>query len=212
MANQQWVSLLVPSNSQATGAGTAFTSAASGNAVLSPQTSVANQDVAVVNQPGQYLGWYAGMLIRVTARGFFSPTTTTGTLTFLLSANKNNSTAPGSQTTLATANGITTGATAITGIQFKIEALIRCTSIASSGNTVSTQGELILGNSGAAVPANPIALTGTSGVGPLFLPNASGETAAAIDTTQNYGINLRCTTTAASGTVQCTQWLVEALN
>ena len=213
MAVQQWVSLLNPDLPPGySGAGALFTMAASGNAVLSPQTSVASQDVSQVNAAGTYLGWRVGLLIRVTALGFFTTNTTTGTLTIFLAANKGNSTAAASQTTIITPVGITTGTTAITGIQWELTAIIRCTNVASSGNTVAAQGKLIIGNQGAAVPANPSALTATAGSGPFFMPNASGETATALDTTQPYGINCHCTTTAASGSVQCTQWLVEALN
>jgi hypothetical protein len=210
VANQQWVSLLNPGITP-TGPGATFTEAASTTAVLSPQTSVSNQDFAVVQAAGQYLGWYVGMLIRVTAAGWLTTNSTTGTLTLSLRANKTNSTAPASNTVLATANGITTGTTPITGIQFEVNAISRCTAIASSGNTVSTQGGLTLFNSGAAVPANPIALTGTAGL-LLPMPNISGETAAAVDTTQLQGIQLCATSTAASGTIACTQWLVEVLD
>lgn len=209
MANQQWVSLLNPGIT-ATGPGATFTESAT-TVALSPQTSASNQDYAVVQAAGQYLGWYAGMLIRVTASGFITTNTTTGTLTISLRANKNNSTAASSNTVLATANGITTGTTAITGIPFAVNAIIRCTAVASSGNTVSTQGELMVYNSGAALAANPIALTATAGIA-LSMPNSAGETAAAVDTTQLQGIQLCATATAASGSIACTQWLVETLD
>jgi hypothetical protein len=42
-------------------------------------------------------------------------------------------------------------------------------------------------------------------------PNASGETASAVDTTQIQGLSLRGTLAGANATVVCTQWLVEAL-
>jgi hypothetical protein len=212
VANQQWVSLLNPGLAPS-GPGAVFTMAASTTAALSPQTSVANQDFALVQAGGQPYGWYPGMLIRVTARMLLTTSTTTGTLTFSLRANKNNATAPASNTVLATAVGITTGSTAVTGIQCKLEAIIRCTAVASSGNTVSTQGELTLFNNLAAVPANPVALNASPPPGfSLPLPNISGETAAAVDTTQPQGLQLCATSTAASGSVQCTQWLVEALD
>jgi hypothetical protein len=210
MASQSWVSLL-NGGLTSSGPGTTWTEAASTTAVISPQTSVANQDFAVAQAGGQPLGWYTGWLIRVTARGWITTNTTTGTLTVSLRANKNNATAPASNTVLATCVGITTGTTAITGIQYQLDALIRCTGVASSGNTVSTQGTLFLGNSGAGVPASPIALTASAGM-TLPMPNISGETAAAVDTTQLQGIQLCATGTAASGTIACTQWLVEALN
>jgi len=210
MASQAWVSLL-NGGLASSGPGATWTEAASTTAVLSPQTSVTNQDYAVAQAGGQPLGWYPGWLIRVTARGWITTNTTTGTLTVSLRANKNNATAPASNTVLATCNGLTTGATAVTGIQYELHALIRCTNVASSGNTVSTQGTLFIGNSGAGVPANPIALTASAGM-TLPMPNISGENPAAVDTTQLQGIQLCATGTAASGTIACTQWLVEALN
>lgn len=209
MAGQIWVSLL-SSGLNPTGPGTLFTESAA-TAVISPQTSATNQDYALVQAGGQQGGWYTGMIIRVTASGFFTTSTTTGTLTYSIRANKNNSTAAASNVVLATAVGITTGTTAITGIQWIAEVIIRCTNVASSGNTVSTQGRLTLFNSGAGVPANPIALTAGTGMC-LPMPNISGETAAAVDTTQPQGIQMCATATAASGTTQCTQWLVESMS
>lgn len=210
MANQQWVSLLNPGLTS-TGPGALFTMATTTTAALSPQTSTANQDYAVVQAGGQPYGWYPGMLIRVTGRGFLTVNSTTGTLTVSLRANKNNAVAAASNTVLVTAVGLTTGATPVTGIQWEIEALIRCTAVASSGNTVSAQGSWTIFNSGAAVPANPLALTGSTALD-FPMPNISGETAAAVDTTQPQGIQVCATSTAASGSIQCTQWLVEALS
>ena len=207
MPYQSWSGLINGGNPATTGAGTALATATT--AALSPQASAANQDVAVVQAAGQPYGWYPGLVLRVEARGFLTTTATSTTATIFLRANKTNG---GTFVTLATPVGITTGTTAITGIQWEVNALIRCTAIASSGNTVSTMGKIVLGNSGAGTPANPIALTGTSGVGPLFMPNASGETAAAVDTTVFQGIQLAGTLAGANATVQCTQWAVEALD
>ena len=120
-------------------------------------------------------------------------------------------TAPASNVVLCTTVGQTTGTTAVTGIQWECEALIRCTAVASSGSTVSTQGTWTLFNSGAAVPANPLTLTSSTALD-FPMPNISGETAASVDTTQPQGIQMCATGTASSGRIQCTQWLVEALN
>jgi len=211
VAGQSWVSLLNPGLTS-TGPGALFTMASGPvTAALSPQTSVANQDYAVVPAGGQLYGWYPGMLIRVTGRGFLTVNSTTGTLTASLRANKNNATAASANTVLATAAGLTTGATPVTGIQWELEALIRCTGVASSGNTVSTQGSWTLFNSGAGLPANPLALTGSTALD-FPMPNSGGETAVAVDTTQPQGIQFCATSSAVSGSIQCTQWLVEALN
>lgn len=203
---QAWVNCIT-GGVHASGAGTNLTTAAT--ATISPcQAGVLTSDVAVINAAP--IGWQVGTLIRVTARGFLTTTTTSTTATIFLAANKGN--AGSTYVTLATPNGITTGTTAITGIPWELEATSRCTAVAPSGNTVSTQGKLTLGNQGAALAANPSALTATAGMGPLFLPNASGETAAAVDTTQVQGICCRATLAGATATVALTQWVVEVLD
>lgn len=202
MANQQWVSLLTPSTPQAAGAGAAVTTATT--ATLSPVRGDTG-DVAQVNAEGQYLGWYPGMAMRVTARGFLTTSTTTGTATFLLASRVGN--AGSTYITLATTAALTTGSTAFTGIQWWLHAAIRCTAVATSGNTLAAQGEMRFGPTTA---AQTIGTNTTEQA--LYLPSASGETASAVDTTQMQGISLRVTTSTALGTVQLTQWLVEALN
>src|ERR1700733_8721337 len=111
MANQSWVSLINGGNATSIGAGTALSTATT--ATISPcQAGALTADVAVVNPAGQYLGWYAGMLIRVTAYGFLTTTSTSTTATLLLAANKNNA----AYTTIGTTVGITTGTTVLTGV------------------------------------------------------------------------------------------------
>lgn len=203
MANQNWMSLLQPSQHLWSGAGTVMNTATT--ATLSPRPTPNTADYNVFVPAG---GFYQGMLIRVTARGFLTTVATSGTLTFFLASNIGNTGT--TYVTLASTVGITTGTTIITGIQWKYEALVRCTAVATSG-TLATQGEFYLGNSGAAVPANPIALTATPGM-LIPTPNISGETAATVDTTQTQGIALRCTQATSTCTVQLTQWLVEYLD
>lgn len=214
MASQAWVSLL-NDGIASSGPGATYTEAAS-TAALSPQTSASsNADYAVVGAGYQPGGWYPGLLIRVTARGWKTFSTTTGTLTISLRANKANAVAAASNTVLATTPGLTTGTTALTGIQWKLEALLRCTAIAATGNTVSAQGEF--GFQGVTTAplqmANPFVMTAIASESfAVPMPLASGETAAAVDTTVFQGIQLCATGTAASGTIACTQWLVEALD
>jgi hypothetical protein len=205
MANQSWVSLLNPASPQASGAGTALNSAAT--ATISPVTGGASaSDVAQVQPGGQPYGWYPGLLVRVTARGFITTTATSTTLTFLLASRVGNS--GSTYVTLATASGVATSTTVMTGAPWKLEALVRCTAVATSGNTVSTEGELYVSQQ----PTTSQTLnTASAGVN-LYLPNASGETAAAVDTTQLQGLSMRATLAGANATVQLTQWLVEALD
>jgi hypothetical protein len=201
MSNQNWVSLLIPGTPQASGAGAALSTATT--ATLSATTG-SGADVAQVNQEGQYQGWYIGMLVRWTARGYITTTATSTTFTPLLAARVGNT--GSTYVTLVTASAITTPAAANTGIQWKLEALSRCTNVATSGATVSTQGEFSVG----ALAAQTI-LTATAQIW-VAMPNASGETAASVDTTQLQGLSMRGTLAAANATVQLTQWLVEALN
>jgi hypothetical protein len=201
MANQQWVSLLTPSTPQAAGAGTALTTATT--ATVSPVRGDGG-DVAQVNAEGQYLGWYTGMIVRLTARGFITTTATSTTATFLVASRVGNT--GSTYVTLATSAGLATGTGAVTGIQWKLEGLVRCTAVATSGSTLSTQCDMHF--------YNPAAQTiGTTAWGiDLCLPNASGETAATVDTTQMQGLSMRATLAGANATIQLTQWIAETLN
>lgn len=213
MANQSWVSLVNAGNSTSLGSGTALATAAT--ATISPcQQPTTNllTDVAQVNAAGQPLGWYPGLLVRVTAYGTLTTTGTSTTATLFLASNK----ASGTYVTLATAVGITTGTTVITALNWKMEANILCTGVASSGATVNTQGNLNLFFTPSGTPAltaNPVALTLTTPPGySLALPNSGGPTAASVDTTSAQGICLRGTLAGANATIQCTSWVVEALD
>lgn len=211
MANQSWVSLLNGGNSTSIGSGTALATATT--ATISPcQAGALTTDVAQVNAAGQPLGWYPGMLIRVTAYGTLTTTSTSTTATLFLASNKN---AGSTFVTLATAVGITTGTTVLTSVNWKLEANIWCTAVNSSGSTVDTQGSLnfFFTPNTPALTANPVALTLTTPPGfGLALPNSGGPTAASVDTTSVQGIALRGTLAGANATLLCTSWVVETLD
>lgn len=206
MASQNWVSLLNPGSPQASGAGAPITTTITAGTTISPVTG-STADVAQVQPAGQPYGWSPGLVIRITAQGFITTTATACNYTFLLAARVGN--ANTTYITLATTATITGTTTALTGLPWTLTGLIRCTAIATSGNTVSTQGQLSMTHNTTAPSLNA-----TSGSVDLsaYLPAGSGETAAAVDTTQLQGISLRATTSTAQGTVQLTQWLVEALD
>lgn len=212
MANQSWVSLINAGNPASLGSGTSLSTATT--ATISPCIAGAlTTDVAQVNAGGLPLGWYPGMLIRVTAYGTLTTTGTSTTATLFLSSNKN---AGGTFVTLATAVGITTGTTVISALNWKLEANVLCTAVVSSGASVSTQGNLNLFFTPSGTPAltaNPVALTLTTPPGySLALPNSGGPTAASVDTTSTQGICLRGTLAGANATIACTSWVVEALD
>lgn len=204
MAYQDWVSL-VNDGLQANAAGAVLNTAAT--ATISPVggTSAFGDGASVAGGalPG---GWYPGMLVRYTARGFLTTVASSGTLTFTLAARLGNT--GSTYVTLASSAALTTGTTVITGLQWELRGLSRCTAIASSGNTISTQGALYLATNVTA----PTLVTPPVNVIKLPLPSASGETAAAVDTTQLQGLSLRCAQATSTCTVQLTQWLVEGLN
>jgi hypothetical protein len=202
MPYQSWAGLLNPS-AQLTGAGAILSTATT--ATISPQyTGATGTLLDVPVQPGgQPLGFYPGLVLRVRARGYLTSTGTSTTATILLAANANNA---GTYTTLATSAGFATGTGAITGGQWILDGFIRCTNVATSGNTISTQAEMSV----APVAAQTFG-TASPGLN-ICLPNASGETAAAINTTQLQGIALRATLAGANATIACTQWIVEALD
>jgi hypothetical protein len=213
VANQSWVSLINGGNPSSIGAGTALSTATTAtiSPCVSPTTNLLN-DVAQVNAAGQPLGWYPGMLIRVTAYGTLTTTSTSTTATLELAANK----AAGTYVVLASAVGLTTGTTVLTNVNWKLEANIWCTAIAQSGNTCDCQGNMNLFFTPGATPAltaNPVALTLTTPPGfSLALPNSGGPTASAVDTTCAQGIALRGILAGANATIQCTSWVVEALD
>jgi hypothetical protein len=197
VANQNWVSLLTPAQHVWSGAGTALNTAATATISPLPTPNTADYNGFV---PGS--SFYQGMLIRVLARGLLTTTGTSTTLTVFLGSNIGNTGT--TYVTLATTTGLTTGTGAVTGLQWKLEALIRCTSVATSG-TLATQGELSFNTS---VPGGPAAIAANTMTLPM--PNASGETAATVNTTQTQGIALRATLAGANATIQCTQWMLEA--
>ena len=196
MPYQGWTQLLNSDSPWQTTVGTALSTATT--ATVSPQAPTA-KDFAVATS---YL--YPGAVLRLTAQGLLTTTGTTTTATIFAAAGA-------TPTTLATPVGITTGATIISGIQWWMLLMCRIVATASTGTTIQSQGWLNLGNSGAAVPANPIALTATPGM-TLPMPNASGETAAAIDTTVAMPVMIRGTLAGANATIQCTQFFIEHMD
>lgn len=196
MPYQGWTQLLNSDAPWQTTVGTALSTATT--ATVSPQAPTA-KDFSVATS---YL--YPGAVLRLTAQGLLTTTGTTTTATIFAAAGA-------TPTTLATPVGITTGATIITGIQWWMLLYCRIVAVASTGNTIQSQGALTMGNSGAAVPANPIALTATPGMR-LPMPNASGETAAAIDTTIAMPMMIRGTLAGANATIQCTQFFIEHMD
>jgi hypothetical protein len=204
MSNQNWVSLINAGN---TGPGTALVTGTTKTTISPCQAGALTADVALVNPAGQPLGWYAGLLIRVSARFYITTTATASNLTFTLESNKGNT---GTYVIMASTGAIVGTTTVLTGLQCKFEAWLRCTAIAASGNTILASGEVEIPNNATVPTINGV----TNGVllkAPM--PQASGETASAVDTTSLQGLSLRCTPSISAGVnpIQVTEWLAEAL-
>jgi hypothetical protein len=178
-----------------TAAGTVLNTATT--ATISPQAT-GPADFAVGTQ---YL--YYGGTLRITASGIITSTATSTTATIFAAAGSG-------PTTLCTPPGLTTPASAITGMQWLWESWHTIVEVAKTGNTISSFGRLKFLTAGAALPANPSALTATPGL-ELPAPLSAGDTLAAIDTTVAMPIMLRGTLAGANATVQCNRFLVEHL-
>jgi hypothetical protein len=198
LTSQNWVSLLQSPQNVWSGQGAALSTATT--ATLSPTPTPNTADYNAFVAAGSLL---PGTLIRVTARGFLTTVASSGTLTFFLASNIGNTGT--TYVTLATTAALTTGTSVITGLQWDLRALIRCTLVATAG-TLATQGELRVGTNLTA----PTLVTPPVNEIKLPMPSASGETAATVDTTQTQGIALRCTQATSTCTVRCTQWMVES--
>lgn len=196
MSNQGWVQLLNDGAPWQTTQGTVLNTAVT--ATISTQAA-GGKDYAVATSY-----FKPGSVFRLTAQGLITTTATSSVFTIFPAAGA-------TPTALCTPVGITTGTTVITGLQWMLMAICRVTALGSTGNTISSQGWLELGNTGAAVPANPIALTAAATGMKLPMPNASGETAAAIDNTSAVAMMIRGTSTVAGPSMQCTQFLIESM-
>jgi hypothetical protein len=200
MAEQDWVAMFPQADQTAwTGAGTALTAAATPT-TISPMPTGATADY---NKFVNGSDWTVGKLIEVTARGFITTTATGTTATWFLGTNLDNTGT--TYVTLATTAAINTLASAVTGLQWELWATIRCLAVASSGNTLATQGTMKIATSLTPTMVTPSGLV-------VGMPNASGETNAAVNTLRTQGIALRATLAAANATIQCTQWMCKTLN
>jgi hypothetical protein len=195
MPLQTWAQLLnagVPWQSQA--GATLATSATT--ATISPQAA-GSQDFIMPGQPNG-TQWYPGMAILIRAGGVLSAGATTSNLTVFLAAGVSGTLG----TTLTTTGALTLGTTA-TNVGWSMEAVLRCTAVGSSGNTLSCGGTLELPT------------TGGSNTGALNTPTANNiimnlpETATAFNTyTTGTALGLRATLSAAFGSITCNQFLL----
>lgn len=184
MPKQTWSGLLNDGAPWQTTQGPVLSTAAT--ATISPQAPT-TQDWQM---PGQL--WYPGAVLEISARGIYTMGSTATNFTFTLLAGA---------TTLAT-TGAFAATVSMTNQPWSLEAIVRCIAYGSTGNTLETQGEMIL-----SVTAAASALR-------VPLPLTNGPTVAAVDTTIAKIMPLQATLSQATGspTIKCTQYLLKAIN
>lgn len=194
MAQQTWCNLLNHGAPWQTVQGTALATATT--AIISPQAPT-GQDFML---PGQDNGlqWYAGMSLRVRARGTLTTGGTTANFTWALAIGVSGTLA----TVLGTTAAVVMGAGSVGPCAWRLEAGIDCQAVGSTGNTLECDGHVIFGNS--TTPA-----LGTANAVMVNIP----FTNTAFNTyTAGTCIGLKGTLSAAFGSYQCNHFAVEQIS
>jgi hypothetical protein len=198
MGYQNWVNQLNAGPPWQNNSGTALATATT--ATLTPQPD------CFTNQPFQQ-----GQNFRITAWGILTTTTTSSGITVFLASK----TSASSFVTLCTASSLTTGTTALTGIQWRCEATIAIGSVAASGTTVLSTALMTYGvvvASTPTLPPSPQTLTASATGLNMYMPASGGQSGAAVDTTQAQAFVIRATSTVAGPSIQCTSFILEQLS
>jgi hypothetical protein len=185
MSSQGWVSLL--NDQWQIGAGTALSASAS-TATISPQNAT-SKDYLI--SPYE---WRVNKTLWVYASGILGSGGTASNLTIFLAAGA-------TPTTLSTTPAMALGTGSLSSLPWHLWARVRCLAIASTGNTLETEGTFILGN--ATAPA-----LGTANAVMADLP----LTSAAVDLSTSCAFILRATLSAAFGNITCQSFMVSSVN
>src|SRR5262245_8841196 len=184
MSAQGWVSML--NDQWQIGAGTALSTAST--ATISPQNAT-TKDYLI--SPYE---WRVGKIIKCYGSGIVSSGGTASNLTMFLAAGA-------TPTTLSTSPAVALGTGSITNAPWHLWARIRCLAVQSTGNTLETEGTIVMGNTAA-----PAFSTANGVVIDLPMTNA------AIDLSTSCAIMLRATLSAAFGSITCQSFLVTSWN
>lgn len=194
MAKQTWFNLLNEGIPWQTTPGAVLNTAAT--ATISPQAPT-GQDFVLPGQPSG-LQWYPGMVLRLKARGTITSGGVASNLTVFPAIGVSGTLA----TTLSTTAAIALGTGSLSALAWAMEANVECTAIGSTGNTLSTEGELVIGTTS----ASPALATANGLIVGLPL------TALAFNTyTTGTAIGLRATLSTANGSILCNQFTVEQM-
>ena len=186
MAQQNWVNLLNFGIPWQTTSGTQLSASAT-TATISPQAAT-GQDFVL---PGQSNGlqWYPGMTLRIAARGTCGSGGTASNLTVWLAVGVSGTLA----TTLCTTPAFALGAGSVSGMSWEFIGSISCSAIGSTGNTLVSNGNLVINVTAAPAIAAAAAIM-------VRMPNV----ATAFNTyTAATAIGMRASLSAAFGNIQC---------
>ena len=192
MALQSWVNLLNQGVPWQTSQGTALSATAT-TATISPQAA-GSQDFIL---PTQWSGtqWYESMTLKIEASGTINTGSTASNLTVFVAAGASGTLA----TTLSTTSTIALGTGSLTGLEWYLFATIRCIAIGSSGNTLTTEGQLHIQTSTAALAIG----TANETVAPLPFTNVAFNTYTAAT-----ALGLRATLSSTFGLIQCNSFQI----
>ena len=196
MASQDWVNLLNWSAPWQTTQGTALSATAT-TATISPQAAGPQDFVLPTQSTGTQ--FYTSMALKIEATGTINTGGTASNLTVFPAIGVSGTLA----TTLATTAAIALGTGTLTGLEWSMWCVINCIGSGSSGNTLSTEGQMHIQTSTAGLAIG----TANDTVAPLPF------TAIAFNTyTAATAIGLRATLSAAFGLIQCNKFLVYQTN
>lgn len=193
MARQNWCNLLNYGEPWQTAQGAVLNTATT--AVISPQAPT-NQDFML---PGQDNGlqWYRTMALRIRARGTFTTGGTTANFTWALAIGVSGTLA----TVLCTTAAVVMGGTTQGPCAWNLQANIDCIAVGSTGNTLTADGNVVMGTTTTPALATPNGLV-------VNMP----FTSTAFNTyTQGTCIGLKGTLSAAFGSYQCNTFTVEQI-
>jgi hypothetical protein len=193
MANQDWVNLVNWASPWQISQGTVLNTATT--ATITPQAA-GSQDFILPTQPNG-IQFYPGLTYLVKGKGTINTGSAAANLTVFLACGVSGTLA----STLSTTSAIALGTGSLSGLEWTLEAEIRCIAIGSSGNTLTTEGFMDIQTSTAALAIGTANVTKA----PLPFTNLAFNTYTAAT-----ALGIRATLSAATGppAIQCNSFQI----
>lgn len=196
MASQDWVNLLNWSAPWQTTVGTALSATAT-TATITPQAAGPQDFILPTQSTGTQ--WYTSMALKGEASGTINTGGTASNLTVFPAVGVSGTLA----TTLSTTAAIALGTGSLTGLEWYMWFTVRCIGTGSSGNTLTTEGQMHIQTSTAGLAIG----TANDTVAPLPVTSIAFNTYTAAT-----GIGIRATLSAAFGLIQCNSFQLYQTN